>query len=314
MHLLLPYASVATSASATETCRTLDLPHLSALLRLLEAEPADSDSEFSLSPPHERAWARSQGWTVVDGLLPIAAASATSDGLAPAVGGPGWGLLSPTHWHVGADQVSLTDPAALDLGEADARALFGALQALFADDGWALHWGAPTRWYASHPGLTQLPSASLDRVIGRNVELWLNRHPLAQPIRRLQAEAQMLLYTHPVNAAREAAGRLPVNSFWLSGTGDWPGPTRPDSDPVQWERGLRAPALADDWPAWARAWQAVDAGPLAALLALARTGAPLRLTLCGERQSLSFHPARRPWWQRGWLAPRTDLPTLLATL
>ncbi len=32
----------------------------------------------------------------------------------------------------------------------------------------------------------------------------------------------MLLYTHPINAAREARGELAVNSFWLSGTGPTP--------------------------------------------------------------------------------------------
>ena len=35
----------------------------------------------------------------------------------------------------------------------------------------------------------------------------------------LAGEVQMLLYSHPLNDAREAQGALPVNSFWLSGCG-----------------------------------------------------------------------------------------------
>ena len=34
-------------------------------------------------------------------------------------------------------------------------------------------------------------------------------------VRRLQSEVQMLLHTHPLNAAREDRGDLTVNSFWL---------------------------------------------------------------------------------------------------
>jgi hypothetical protein len=41
----------------------------------------------------------------------------------------------------------------------------------------------------------------------------------AKPLRRLQNEMQMLLYTHPVNERRIARGLPAVNSFWISGTG-----------------------------------------------------------------------------------------------
>ena len=176
--------------------------------------------------------------------------------------GSGWGLLTPAHWHVGHDQVNLVDPALLELDEPEARTLHATLAPLFEDLGWTWHWAGPTRWYVSHPSLAELPTASIDRVIGRNVDLWLNDHPGVMLVRRLQSEVQMLLYVHPLNDEREARGAMSVNSFWLSGTG----PTQPadqalPADVVVDDR-LRAPLLGDDWSAWAEAWHALDAGPL----------------------------------------------------
>ena len=67
-----------------------------------------------------------------------------------------------------------------------------------------------------------LPAASLDRVVGRTIDDWMPRTPQAGPLRRLQQEMQMLLYTLPLNDERQRGGLLPVNSFWLHGTGALP--------------------------------------------------------------------------------------------
>lgn len=330
MHLVLPFAHVAGPA-ATQTLAALRLPHLERLLAGPPAggvvpggAPATEDAEFTLSPPHERLLAQLRGWPAQDGLLPLAAEAARADGLHPQVGdGQGWALLSPTHWHLGTEQVSLTDPAALGLDEADSRALFEAVRPLFDLDGWALHWGCASRWYATHPSLAVLPTAALDRVIGRNVDLWLNEHPeqrqALRHTRRLQAEVQMLLHGHPVNQAREARGLRTVNSVWLSGTG----PTQPPAAETDARLGLRvdtrlrAAALAEDMPAWAAAWAELDAGPLAELARAAESapaGAPLALSLCGERHSLTLHPRRPGWWQRLWGTGPARAPALLASL
>jgi hypothetical protein len=302
MHLVLPFAS-ALSRDAGQAMSGLLLPQLEQLLARLAPAHRDEGDELSLTPPHERALARAWGWSPVgDGLLPLAAHRARGDGLEVAGAADGWGLLTPAHWHVGTEQVSLGNPAALGLGEANARLLFDVVAPLFADDGWTLQWGAPTRWYARHPSLAEMPSASLDRVVGRNVDLWLGNQPAARQVRRLQAEVQMLLHSHPLNEAREAEGLLPVNSFWLSGTGATQAP--PVAEAVHVDERLRAPALADDWAAWAEAWAALDAGPVAELLRRADAGETVRLTLCGERHAQTFAPAPRPWWRRGLLAPR----------
>ena len=61
---------------------------------------------------------------------------------------------------------------------------------------------------------------------------------------------------------------------------------------------LRDAALHEDWRTWATAWAALDAGPVADLLRQAEAGAPVQLTLCGERNVLSFHSASRGLVQR----------------
>jgi len=289
MHLLIPFAAPQSEAGRA-AARTLVLPQLGALLALLQPEGRDDGDEWSLSPPHERALGQAYGWTAADGLLPWAALSAQADGLdaGKATAASAWGLLTPAHWHLGTDQVSLLDPAGLLLDDTASRVFFAAIQDLFVDEGYSLHYATATRWYAAHDSLVALPTASLDRVIGRNVDRWLGKDPAARRIRRLQSEVQMRLYTHPLNDERTANGLLPVNSFWLSGCGV--AQTVAPSD-VQVDDRLRAPALAEDWAGWCKAWETLDAGPMVTLRAAAQAagaGQPQRLTLCGERASATF--------------------------
>ncbi|KNZ32733.1 MAG: hypothetical protein AD742_09980 [Methylibium sp. NZG] len=293
MHLLIPFAS-ALSEPAAEVLRDLPLPALAGLLQRLtvdEAEPEDDGDEYTLSPPHERALARAWGWPLIDGGLPFAAQAAAADGIE--VGTRAWGLLTPTHWDVGRDHVTLTDPEALQLVEGESRALFDAVRHLFESEGFALAWGAPSRWYASHESLSGHRSASLARVVGRNVDLWLRGAAQAgesvqastKLLRRLQSEVQLLLYPHPVNEAREERGAMTVNSFWLSGCGRH---QAADRAAVQIADSLRGPPLQQDWAAWAEAWRALDAGALSTLLANVERGDDVTLTLCGERRARSF--------------------------
>lgn len=281
MHLLIPFA--APRAAPWAELSGLRLPHLQALLAQWQPVSRDDGDELSLSPPHERALALALGLQGADGGLPWAAHAATADGVSP--GDLAWGLLTPAHWHLGTDQVSMLDPASLMLNEATSRALFDAVQELFTSQGWLLAWGAPLRWYAAHESLADLTCAAPDRVIGRNVDRWLGHDERLRAVRRLQAEVQMLLYSHPLNDARQAQGLLPVNSFWLSGCGlaQRALGERPNVD----DR-LRAPALAGDWAAWSRAWETLDEGPVRALLASAE---PDRLlTLCGDRSAVRVQP------------------------
>ena len=307
MHLLIPFAS-ALSESATQVLRDLELPNLAQLLARLTLAHRDDADVLTLSPPHERAWAAAQGWRGADGCLPFAAQVAAADGIE--IGESAWGLVTPSHWHVGRDHVTLADPAALNLTADESRAAFAAVRELFESEDLRVEWGAPMRWYAAHDRLTDLPTASLDRVIGRNVELWM-RGTQDKLIRRLQSELQLLLYPHALNDEREQRGELTLNSFWLSGCG------RAQAAPnaVQLNDSLREPLLAEDWAAWAQAWRALDAGGVAACLAAARAGEPVTLTLCGDRGAHRFESLPQGLWQRVSTRWKTSEPhTVLEAL
>jgi hypothetical protein len=354
MHLVIPFAAPL-SAAGREALLARPWQRLNQLLQHTRLVQRHDGDEFSYSPPHEHALAQALAWVGADGCLPFAARQAVADGLD--AGTRAWGLVTPTHWRLGAEHVSLADPASVPLDESDSRALFEAVRGLFTGAGYGLEWGHPQRWYATHESLVALPTASLDRAGGRNVDHWLlgaqrdqadarvdatRRH-----IRRLQSEVQMLLYEHPVNQAREARGLLAVNSFWLSGCGvaqtpalgsaQGSGSAAPEQPVVDMR--LVAPALAEDWPAWRRAWDALEAGPLqqwqltsASTSASASTApapapapagagsattapAPALLTLCGERGWAQFAPAPKGLWARtqSWFKPN-DVRAVLESL
>ncbi len=301
MHLVVPHAAAGPEAAA-QVLQGLRLPQLERLLARLSPGAATHTGAASLNLPHEHVLAGCRGWTLDDGALPLAAWSAHADGLPAAPADQGWGLLTPTHWQVGSEQILLLDPAQLHLDEDESRALWQALRELFESEGWTLHWGAPLRWYATHVMLAGLSTASLDRVVGQPIDSWLPDRRSGSALRRLQSEAQMLLHTHPINAAREARGELAVNSFWLSGTGRTQSVTPAADEPGVDER-LAAPWRAGDWAAWAEAWRALDAQRLGGLEARAARGDAVSLTLCGERAAQRFDSRRRGAWQRlmqGW--------------
>jgi hypothetical protein len=255
-----------------------------------------------LSLPHEHCLAQAMGWTAVDGALPWAAQRALALGLIPASSPSAppaaWGFISLCHWQVSNGQVTLGDPTHLSVDEATDAALFEAMVGFFAEDGLTLHRDVPGRWLVQSPLLADLPTASLDRVIGRNIDPWLvgGAAPsgVATLLRRLQNEMQMLLYTHPVNAQRG----LSINSFWLHGTGALPAS---DTSPLQaWhvDLGLRDAAVQQDLMAWLDAWVRLDAEVLAPLLARAAQGAGQRLILTGEHVHHVYDSLRPSVWQR----------------
>ncbi|HWI80811.1 phosphoglycerate mutase [Ramlibacter sp.] len=299
--MLIPFAS-----SPAEGCRqalaSLQLPRLERLLARLDAGPRDAGDERSLSMPHERVLARACGLAVADGRIPWAAWQLQQAGRSP--GRQAWARITPCHWRVGSDHVAMEDPDRLELEEDESRALLAAVQPFFDEDGMALEYAAPTCWLARGEIFRDLPAASLDRVIGRTVDAWLPRVAGAGPLRRLQQEVQMLLYTHAVNDDRQQRGLPPVNSFWVSGTGALgeapPAPLAAAPQPVP---ALREPALAGDWGAWADAWRELDAGPCARLLAAASAGQAVTLTLCGERHAQSWTGGGSGGLRR-WLAGR----------
>jgi hypothetical protein len=294
--LLVPFAACPAPGCA-EVLRTLELPRLQRLLRRLGVEGTDTGAAESLSPPHERVLARAWGLDAPDGLVPLAAMQVRQAGVPDE--GEGWAWISPSHWQVGRDRVAMAHPQQLQLDGEDSHALLAAMQPYFAEDGITLTYDAPLRWLARGALFRALPTASLDRVVGRTLDPWMPAGDAGRPLRRLQQEMQMLLYTLPLNDARQRGGLMPVNSFWASGTGALPpsAELRAPAD-LQVTPHLRDAALQGDWRAWAAAWQQLDARDCVRLLADLDRGRPVRITLCGEANARTWSSAAATAWRR----------------
>jgi hypothetical protein len=320
---LIPFSLWTTHGPESSVLAKADLPHLRAWMTQarrvdIQVDPVQEPLLATLSPPHERAWALASGWPALDGNLPWAARAAAEQGLVASDTTDGWAFITLCNWHVSNGQVTLGDPAHLQIDDATDATLFKAMQGFFAEDGMTLHPYKPGQWLAQSPLLADLPTASLDRVIGRNIDPWLvGCHtatellsPAAKLLRRLQNEMQMLLYTHPVNEGRG----LTINSFWVHGTGALPDGASKSvhHEPVVIQT-LRQSALQQDLMGWLEAWQQVDAQCIAPMLARVAAGASQRLVLCGEHEFHVYDSAKPSLWQRVRLrlAP-ASLDTVLA--
>lgn len=314
---VVPFASLAdvqgdwhTPADILDSC-----PHLRRLFHWPCEWTLHRGNEMSLTPPHQWVKAWQLGWLdalpesfpsagenvapgLADGALPWAAhemAHLLQHKQVPAA----W--FTPCHQEVGMDHIRLHPPSHLALSEPHSRALMQALQPWAAEDGIALHWVSPTRWLAVGEPLQGLRCASLDRVVGRSIAPWLASSRLSPALRRLQSEAQMLFYTHPVHDERVSSGALPVNAFWIDGNGVLPPASlgTQERDTVTWTviETLRISAQQGDVLTWRQSWETLDAKLGAHWLRSLESGQPVRLWLTGERSllTLRFQPMTR--WQ-----------------
>ena len=307
MHLLIPFAAWS-APDCQQRLPALHLPHLARILSRLQAGPRQIVQPQDPLAAHERALAQALG---LASPAPWAALAAQRLGLAP--GAQAWAFVTPCHWDIGQAQVTLHDPQQLKLQDEEALALLAAMQPYFAEDGLSLHFERADRWLVCGEPLRDVQGASLERMIGRNVAPWLPNSPL---LRRLQNEIQMLLYTHPVNDARESRRQTTVNSFCLSGFGTLPASLPVvEPEPLQ-PLDLRGPVLQEDWGSWQAAWQRLDQTECRALLGALGEDKPARLTLCGENSWQSWaSPVQTSRLRRlltRWRQP--DPSTILASL
>ena len=282
-HLIVPFASCS-SDDWLQATSSIELKNLGKTLRGMKLLETDAGPPESLSAPHERVLAKALGIkSSTDGLIPWTALEAKANL------NDGWAFITPCHWAMGREHATLTDPAALELNEADSRTLLAAMQPYFATEGITLHYLQPTRWLARGDVFAGLPTASLDRVLGRNVDRWL---PASKAIKLLQNEMQMLLYTHPINDERAAKGLRSINSFWVSGSGALVEPVT-DQSQARVTRTLAQAAFTNDWAAYAQAWTKLDASDIAHLLGQQDSGKTVRISLCGESKAMTFETAQQ---------------------
>ena len=124
----------------------------------------------------------------------------------------------PVHLAADRDTVLLVQTID-DLSQGDAETLVRMLDRHFAGDG--LHFEAvrPGAWFARRRQPAGLVTTPPDVARGRDLMANLPRGADSGIWKRWQNEIEMLLYEHPVNAAREQGGMPAANAVWFWGGG-----------------------------------------------------------------------------------------------
>ena len=122
-----------------------------------------------------------------------------------------------------ADKV-IEDYCADDISTGEARQLIEAVQAAFGGGEYDFYTGVSYRhcliW---HGGTTELGNMTPPHdITGKVIGPHLSTAETARPLLEMMEKSFDLLKDHPVNKAREAAGRRPANCIWLWGEGKRP--------------------------------------------------------------------------------------------
>lgn len=146
--------------------------------------------------------------------LPIAPFAAKSDGLESS--DAYWLCATPVNLQVTRDSLVLAEDA-LNLSMDEAQALKSSLTRHFTElDFFVPH---PQRWYLRFKEPPAITTTVLEQARRRDVSQLMPQGDDAKIWRRAMNEMQMLMHAHPVNEAREQAGKLTANSLWLWGGG-----------------------------------------------------------------------------------------------
>jgi len=307
--------------SVAEVSADLALPALSALLATdaVERQPAQPLEHLLVD-----------AWGLDPATAPCAALRLAGSGVEP--GRDIWMCADPAHLRFARESLVLTDNHELMVTDDEAAAIAASLNDTFADIG-VFSVGTAGEWYLRLTALPGIETHPVSAVLGRNIETWLPGGAQSKPWRRLINELQMLLHDHPVNAAREAAGKPTINTLWLWGQGvlDAAVPRRYDAvlahhalarglalagsgqagplppryaDPGEGHTlalvdHLDYAALTQNAAAWRAAMMEIEADWLAPALRAFRSGtlSRLRLLLPGDRACVGVACVRPAWWR-----------------
>ena len=145
---------------------------------------------------------------------PVAPIAAAFDGLGEGC----WLCADPVHLRLQREQVVLLPNVEISANEA--LVLCASLNAHFVGQGLEFFAPHPQRWYVRLDELPEIQTVPLSQAAGRNIHGNLPTGAAERRWHQLFNEIQMLLFAHPLNAAREERGELPVNSVWFWGSGD----------------------------------------------------------------------------------------------
>ena len=334
--LALPFA-LPPPELAKDLIRALQTPALAMLLTRHSHFQYSVFDNNSRVLPHEAWLAHTLGLASApqqaDTGAPLATACMRGCGLAAQASEGHWFLLQPSHVQISRTHMLLSDLRALQLGEADSRALYDVARPYFEEVGKTLLHGAPGLWFMRADDWAGLNTASPDATTTQSMTDWLPEGAQARDFRRLQNEVQMLWHEHPVNQARQASGLQPVNSCWLWGgaspaapsgqlsiAGGEPWmqalakPVQPSAAQLIAQPGtvmlaeLVAAAQAGDWAEWLMRMQRLEQEWFTPLLAALKDGriGSIRLMLShrqGWTSVTSNKLAQRAFWRKPTLNP-----------
>jgi len=268
--LLLPGSLPADRATLKALCVGFDIPaNIAARLSTATVEP------FSGSWSDAERAALGQIGDLVDGQALAATAASGAQQCA---------VATPLHAALGLTDLTPLDPALIALDVQESRALCEAADQHLSVDGVRLSFVDRNVWLVTCAAAVSVLTERPDWLYGEPLRPNLPRGKDARLVERWMNELQMLLFTHPVNAAREGRGLPPINVVWLWGFGNHKSNNeigvvgaavaRPAADMGKAGRGIAAPATPislhlhalrnGDVSAWQNAWQCRSSEILAA--------------------------------------------------
>jgi hypothetical protein len=284
-HIIVPAAGLQPFEIGAQSVQAFSLP---AAWKEEAAERIELH-EDALSMPYEMAYARALEIPSDEGMIPWAALETETLGKPCA-----W--LHPCRLDVGMTDMVMQPVDRLRLTDAESRELLALIAPYFEQDGIELRYHSASRWLACGAQFADFACASLARVQGRSINAFLpdlGEFPQQLKLSRLQAEVQMLLYTHPFTEARQARGLPAVNSFWVDGAGALDALPSPKG---RVSVDLRLQDAAHSESAYRSAWAALLAESQQAASQALERGDTYGLTLCGEKAAITVW-AEKPGWK-----------------
>lgn len=137
-----------------------------------------------------------------------------------------WGLsqsnikADPCYLHADRDKLLLFADE-LALSEQESTLLINEVQSLLTDLGMTLHKQTTDSWYIETEQPIDVRFSALPDVKGKGVDGFLPEGNDRKAWLKLWNEIQMLLYSSEVNQQRITANKLPINSVWFWGQGQF---------------------------------------------------------------------------------------------
>jgi hypothetical protein len=130
-----------------------------------------------------------------------------------------WLFATPVNMMLGRDSYFLTDPGTTPVSHEENMALIESLNAHF--DGFGVcFYLVDDIWFLGLDKNPDITTVHINVVKNQDIADHFPQGKGALVWHQLQNEIQMLLFSHPVNQAREAQGLPIINSLWCYGFGE----------------------------------------------------------------------------------------------